>query len=48
MRNGLSNLMSRLMPNMIMKNFKMTDSRQKEPFKMTVLYGLVNGNGYYF
>ena len=45
MRNGVSNLMNRLMPNTVMRMFNMTGSGSgsKEAFKITALCGLVKG-----
>ena len=44
-RNGVSNLMNRLMPNAVMRHFNMTGSGSgsKEAFKITVVCGLVKG-----
>ena len=48
-RNGVSNLMNRLMPNAVMRRFNMTGSGSgsKEAFKITVVCGLVKGEYIY-
>ena len=48
-RNGVSNLMNRLMLNAVMRHFNMTGSGSgsKEAFKITVVCGLVKGEYIY-
>ena len=48
-RNGVSNLMNKLMPNAVMRHFNMTGSGSgsKEAFKITVVCCLVKGEYIY-